>query len=107
MAMETTIKRGLIYLLPLNNKGISAEGLLLHLYRPRGAVPVEAEIMAGGARVGGRGSYRGHLGSNLRSELYFAGRTGTTAESGVREGGLDTAPSLPTRTDREIRVGGA
>ena len=31
-----------IYLLPLNNKGIHAEGLLLDLYRLHGGVPVAA-----------------------------------------------------------------
>ena len=36
-----------ISLLPLNDKGIYAEGLFLNLYRPRGGVPVEAEIMVG------------------------------------------------------------
>ena len=36
-----------ISLLPLNNKRIYAEGLFLNLDRPRGGVPVAAEIMAG------------------------------------------------------------
>ena len=54
--------------------------------------------MAGRARVGVRGSYRGRLGWNPRVELDFTGRTETMAESGVREGGLVTTPSLQTET---------
>ena len=38
-------------------------------------------------------------------ELDFTGITGTMEELGVRKGGLVTTPSLPTRTDREVRVG--
>ena len=36
-----------IYLLPMNDKFIYAEGLFINLDRPRGAVPVAAKIMAG------------------------------------------------------------
>ena len=43
-----------ISLLPLNNKGMYAEGLFLNLYQPRGGVPVAEEIMAGQAQVGGQ-----------------------------------------------------
>ena len=74
--------------------------------RPRDGVPVAAEIMAGRVRVGGRGSYEGRPGWNPRVELDFTGRTETTAESGVHEGGLVTIPYLPTRIDRDIRFGG-
>ena len=35
------------------------------------------------------------------------GIIGTTVDSGVREGDVVTTLSLPTRTDRDIRVGGA
>ena len=42
-----------ISLLLLNDKIIYAEGLFLNLDRPRGDVPVAAEIMAGRARVSG------------------------------------------------------
>ena len=59
------------------------------------------------ARVGGWGSYKGHSGWNLWGKLSFKGRTGTTAESGVREGYLVTKPSLLTGTDVDIRFGGA
>ena len=38
--------------------------------------------------------------------MSFTGRTGTTAKSGMREGGLVIKPSLPTRTDRDSRFGG-
>ena len=77
-----------ISFLTLNDKGIYAERLFLNLDQPHGVVPVAAEIMAGRARIGGRGSYRGHSGWNPQSELDFVGGTGTTAESGVHEGGL-------------------
>ena len=53
--------------------------------------------MAGLARVCGRGSYRGHSVWNTRSELDFSGRTGTTADSGVRKGGL--VKTIPTHQD--------
>ena len=43
-----------ISLLPMNDKGIYAEGLFLYLDRPRGGVPVSAEIMAGKVRVRGQ-----------------------------------------------------
>ena len=43
-----------ISLLPLNNKGIYAEGVFLNLDWPRGGVTVAAEIMGGQARVGGQ-----------------------------------------------------
>ena len=43
-----------ISLLPLNNKGIYAEGLFLNLDWTRGGVPVASEIMSGQARVGGQ-----------------------------------------------------
>ena len=43
-----------ISLLLLNHKVIYAEGLFLHLYWPRGSVPVAAKIIAGRAQVGGR-----------------------------------------------------
>ena len=56
MVMET------ISLLPINDKVIHAEGLFLDLDWTRGGVPVTAEIMAGRARVGGRGSYGEHSG---------------------------------------------
>ena len=36
-----------ISLLPLNDKGIHAEGIFLNLDRLRGGVPVASEIMAG------------------------------------------------------------
>ena len=42
-----------ISLLPLKDKGIYAEGLFLYLDRPRGGVPVAAEIMARLAQVSG------------------------------------------------------
>ena len=84
-------------LLPLNDKGICAEGIFFNLDQPRGGVPVSAEIMAGRAGVGGRGSYRGHSVWNSRSELAFAGRTGTMAESGVRKGGL--VKTIPPHQD--------
>ena len=58
--------------------------------------------MAGQAQVGGRGSYKGHSGWNPRRDLAFAGRTGTTVESGVREGGMVQIPTAPNKTDREI-----
>ena len=87
-----------ISLLPLYDKVIHAEGIFLNLDRPRSGVPVAAEIMAGRARVGGRGSYRGHSSCNPRSELDFAGRTGTTAETGVRDGGL--VKTIPLHQDR-------
>ena len=96
-----------ISLLSMNNKGIYAEGLFLILDGPRGGVPVAGEIMARRAGIGGRRSCRGNLGWNSRSELAFTGRTGTTEELVVRKGGLVTRPFLPTRTDRESRVGGA
>ena len=51
-----------ISVLPLYNKGIYADDLFLNLYQPLGGVPFAAEIMAGQAQVGGRGSYRGHSG---------------------------------------------
>ena len=81
----------------MNNKGIYAEGLFLNLDRPRGGDPVAAEIMAGRELVGGRGSYRGHSVWNPRSELAVAGRTGTTAESGLRKGGL--VKTIPPHQD--------
>ena len=56
--------------------------------------------MAGRAQVGGQGSYRGHSGWNLRSELAFAGRTGNTVESGVRKGAVVQTRNPPTKTDR-------
>ena len=87
-----------ISILPLNDKGIHTEVPLLNLDRPRGSVPVAAEILAGQARIGGRGSYGGNLGCNMRGELDFTCRTKTTVELGVSEGGLVTTPSLPTRT---------
>ena len=86
-----------ISLLPLYDKGIHDEGLFLNLDRPCGGVPVKAEIMAGRARVGGWGSYRGHLGKNPQSDLAFAGRTGTAAESGVHAGGL--VKNIPPHQD--------
>ena len=58
-----------IYLLPLNDKGIHAEGLFLNLYWLRVGVTVAAEIMAVRVRVSVRGSYGGHLGWNPRVEL--------------------------------------
>ena len=86
-----------ISLLLLYDKGIYADGLFLNLDRLRGGVPVAAEIMAGRARVSGRGSYRGHSGWNPRSELAFAFRMGTTAESGVCKGGL--VKTIPPHQD--------
>ena len=91
--------------LPLYDKGIHDEGLLLNLGRPHGGVPVAEEIMARRARVGGRESYRGNSGWNPRSDLDFLGRTGTTAELGVCEGGQVKTIPPPTRTDRDIKVG--
>ena len=85
-------------LLPLKDKGIYAEGLFLNLDRSRGGVPVTAEIMVGRERVSGRVSYRGHLGCNPRSDLDFTGRTGTTAELGVRKEGL--VKTIPPNQDR-------
>ena len=46
------------------------------------------------------------MGWNPQGELAFTGRTETTSELGVREGGLVTTLSLPTSTDRDIRVRG-
>ena len=95
-----------ISFLLLKDKIIHAEGIFLILDWLRGGVPVAAEIMAGQVQVGGRGYYVGHLGLNPQGGLAFTGRTGTTAESGVRNGNLVTTLSIPTRTDRDRRVGG-
>ena len=92
-------------LLPLNNKCIHAEGILLNLDRPCGGVPVAAEIMGGRALVGRWGSYGGNLGWNPWGELDFTGRTETTAELGLHEGDLFTTPFLPTRMDRKKYLG--
>ena len=71
--------------------------------------------MSGRAQVGGQGSYRGHLGWNLWSELAFPGRTGTMEELGMREGDMVQTPTppSPTKTDKdsgvsesEVREGG-
>ena len=86
-----------IYLLPLYDKGIYAEGLLFNLDWPCGGVPVAAEIMSGRARVGGQESYRGHLGWNPQSELDYTGITGTMAKSSVCEGAL--VKTIPPHQD--------
>ena len=59
-------------------------------------------LMVGRAQVGGQGSYRKHSSWNLQSELDFAGRTGTTAESGVRTGAMVQTPTPPTKTGRKL-----
>ena len=96
-----------ISLLLLNDKGIHPEVLLLNFYRPGGSVPVAEEIVTGRAQVGGRGSYGGNLGWNPQGELDLTGITETTAESGVHEEDLVTTLSLPTNTNKDIRVEGA
>ena len=86
------------------NKVIYAEGLFLNLDWLRGGVPVAAEIMTGRAQFDGRRFYRENSGWNPRSELAFAGRTGTTEESGVREGGLvKTTPPHQDGQRQKIR----
>ena len=96
-----------ISILPLNDKGIHTEVPFLNFDRPHGSVPVIAEILAGRAQIGGRVSYGGNLGCNMRGDLDLTCRTKTTVELGVSEGDLVTTPSLPTRTERDNGVGGA
>ena len=69
-----------IYLLPLNDKGICAKGVFLNLDWLCSGVPVAAEITTRQVRSGGQRSYTKYSGYNLRSELAFSGRLGTTAE---------------------------
>ena len=84
-----------IYLLPLNNKGIHTEGLLLNLDQPRGSVPVAAEIMAGRARL-------------IQAEVRTA-----TVQGNIRhlnednKHGMGSEKSPPSVNDRAIDAGGS
>ena len=77
------------------------EGRTGNLDQPHGVIPVTAEIMAGQARVGDRGFYRGHSGWNLRRELKLEVRTGTTEESGVRKGAMVQTPTPRNNTEKD------
>ena len=55
-------------------------------------VCVGKSFISGG---GDQGCYGGHSVWNQRGELSFTGRRETTAELGVREGGLVTTPTHP------------
>ena len=100
MLTQTKICLGLI---------CSQEGRTGSLDRPRGGVPVAAEIMAERARVGGAGGAQGGPGQNHPS---LPGRI-ETSDSWVHEAAQVLITTPPTSTGRysgaaesEVREGG-
>ena len=96
-----------IDLLMMNDKGIYAKGLFFNLYRPRGSVPVAAEIMAVQAQVGGQEWDPAAVEFIARRWWIFKTEAGNaTVGSGKRHGdgddndaGSKISPLLPAKTN--------